>query len=373
MNVEKKINWHWLVLELGIALFCVGYFAAYIPYAALTKMIAKGLLPEMNGIGLPGPLILPATALASFICMYIFLTAAGWWKYATNRKRIFGLNVPMPTRYTFASGICTAVIIMTTTLAYTFNGVSIVFMMLLMRGGVLVMAPPIDRLTGKKVHWPAIVALLLCLAALVISFIEKAGDDIQIICLIDVAFYIIGYFIRLRYMNTEGGKAKKYEHLPPEERIKISKKYFVEEQLVANPLLFVGLFLVGLAHFGLPTNETLNQIWRGFVELPIDINMLLWCLLIGTCSYGTGLFGTLIFLDNREHTFCAPANRIASIFAGVIADWYLWKYYQEKAISEYALWGVALVSVAIIFLLVHPLVAKKIKIYHDRKAAAVHV
>jgi uncharacterized membrane protein YdcZ (DUF606 family) len=373
MIFNKKISWKTLVVELGIALLCFGYFAAYVPYSTLTKMISKGLLPEMNGVGLPGPLILPATALASFICMYIFLTAIGWWKYATNRRRFFGLLVPMPTRYTFASGICTAVIIMTTTLAYTFSSVSVVFMMLLMRGGVLVMAPPIDWKTGKTIHWPALVAAGLSLAALVVSFVEKAGTGIEIVCLIDVAFYIAGYFIRLRFMNTQAGKCVRFSAQSDEEKLKLSRKYFVEEQLVANPLLFVGLFIVGLCGIGLPADTTLNQIWRGFVELPLNTDMLIWCLLIGACSYGTGLFGTLIFLDNREHTFCAPANRIASIFAGVICDWYLWKYYEQKPISNYTLWGVALVTVAIIFLLLHPLVAKKIRLYHEHKAAAVHV
>ncbi len=44
------------------------------------------------------------------------------------------------------SGLGTAIIIGTTTLAFTFTGVSILFALLLMRGGVLIIAPTVDLL-----------------------------------------------------------------------------------------------------------------------------------------------------------------------------------------------------------------------------------
>ncbi|MBK7772312.1 MAG: hypothetical protein IPI48_17785 [bacterium] len=43
-------------------------------------------------------------------------------------------------------------------------------------------------------------------------------------------------------------------------------------------------------------------------------------LLMGLCSAGTGMFGSLIFLDHRENTYCIPLNRASSLLAGVVAS-----------------------------------------------------
>jgi hypothetical protein len=66
------------------------------------------------------------------------------------------------------SGVCASGIIATTTLAYTFKA-TIVFVMLLMRGGALVLAPIMDVITGRKIRWFSTVALILSLASLVTS------------------------------------------------------------------------------------------------------------------------------------------------------------------------------------------------------------
>jgi hypothetical protein len=118
--------------DLTIWAFALGYFLCYAPYSALTKMISQGSLPGMER-PITGFEILPITGLASLVSMLTFLTVARLWKYAGTRV-ILGARVPVPSGWTFLSGVASAAIIMTTTLAYTFSGVSIVFMMLLMRG-----------------------------------------------------------------------------------------------------------------------------------------------------------------------------------------------------------------------------------------------
>jgi hypothetical protein len=45
---------------------------------------------------------------------------------------------------------------------------------------------------------------------------------------------------------------------------------------------------------------------------------------IGLLSRGTGIFGTLIFLDRSETAYCVPVNRASSILAGVLASGSLW-------------------------------------------------
>ena len=127
---------------LGIWGLALGYFIFYIPYSALTKSLSDGQLPGMEG-SVSGFELLPATVIAVAITMPLITTMMGWWKYLGHRK-ILGLTIPCPNRWTFLSGISFAVIIATTTLAYTFSGISIVFALLLMRGGVLILAPIVD-------------------------------------------------------------------------------------------------------------------------------------------------------------------------------------------------------------------------------------
>jgi len=140
--------------------------------------------------------LLPPTVMASVVGMFAFLTIAGWWRYA-GRRTLFGLAVPFPGPWTFLSGLCTAAIIGTTTLAYTFEGVSIVFVMLLMRGGVLIIAPMVDAVTGRRARWFSWVGLALSLGALVVAFSEEGGYDITLSCAVDVAAYLADHYERV--------------------------------------------------------------------------------------------------------------------------------------------------------------------------------
>ena len=69
---------------------------------------------------------------------------------ASERRRVLGLAVPVVRARMLISGVATAVIIGTTTLNYTFVGISILFALLLMRGGVLILAPVVDTLLGRS-------------------------------------------------------------------------------------------------------------------------------------------------------------------------------------------------------------------------------
>ena len=309
--------------------FALGYFLCYAPYSGLTKALTSGGLSPR---ALDGFEVLPISVLASTVAMFVFITAMGWWRHA--RRDPF-LGLPSPGRWTFLSGLCTAAIIVTTTLAYTLSGISIVFMMLLMRGGVLVLAPVVDRLSGRRVRWFSGVALALSLGALVAAFSEDGGTALTSLALADVAVYLASYFIRLRLMSR----------LAKSDRREQSLRYFVEEQMVAAPTVLV-LLLVGAA---VGHGETLAALRRGFVGLePAAMG---WAALIGLLSQGTGIFGGLILLAREENTFCVPVNRASSILAGVLASAGLWSFGGEP-LSAHQLVGAALILAAIGFLAV---------------------
>lgn len=348
MGFTKDINTR--LASLGIAALCFGYFASYIPYSMMTKMITEGLFDGLNGKGFSGFIIQPVVVLGSFVSMYIYLTAKGWWKYATH-STVLGISFPRPQWFTCISGLCTAGQIITTTLAYTFSGISIVFAMLLMRGGVLIMAPVVDlivRRRRRKIYWPSWVAAVLSLIALFVGFSAKAGLQMTMGAAINISIYLFVYFFRLFFMS---GRAKSDD---ADER----RRYFTEEQMVANPVLFIGLLIVGVLGRHAAPESIANQVWLGFSSFPFQ-GFFIVTFLIGIFSYGTGLFGSLIFLDKRENTFTVPANRASSVLAGLIASYLLAIFYGKRFPGPHELIGAALIIGAIAFLMYRTIIDKR--------------
>ncbi len=220
--------------DYGIWGFALGYFAAYVPYSALTKGVSSGYF---RGEPVPGAVLLPVSALASLVGMFAFITAMRWWKFATPWE-VGGMQVPRPSRYTLLSGIATAAVIATTTLAYTFDGISIVFMMLLMRGGVLVLAPVVDALSGRPIRWYSAVGLVLGIDALLVPFLQESGGGVALtwVAILDLAIYLAAYFVRLRFMSK----------LAKSDDASVRTRYFVEEQMVGTPFLLLVLALLAL-------------------------------------------------------------------------------------------------------------------------------
>lgn len=318
-----------------------GYFSCYWPYSALVKAISKGLLPGMES-GMAGLTLQPVQVGASLVSMFIFITLMRWWKY-TSKRIVLGRAIPFPGRWTALSGICTATVIVTTNLAYTFSGVSIVFVMLLMRGGVLILGPIVDAITGRRVRWFSGMGMLLSLGALIIAFAERGGYVVSLICAIDVGFYLLAYFFRFQFMSRIAKSS--------DSRMNI--RYFVEEQMVATPFLMAVLAILAFINQG----TLMNQLHAGFTTIP-GSNVVGYIVLAGIFSQGTGIFGTLIYLDKRENTYCIPVNRSSSILAGVLASSALAILFQQSLPSAHQLAGASLIILAILFLSIPPILAR---------------
>ena len=96
-----------------------------------------------------GFLLLPATAIATTVVLLVLVTREAAAGDASTGAGSSAFRC-QSSRADLTSGMATAVIIGTTTLNYTFVGVSILFA-LLMRGGVLILAPVVDALLGRRV------------------------------------------------------------------------------------------------------------------------------------------------------------------------------------------------------------------------------
>jgi hypothetical protein len=317
-----------------------GYFACYVPYTALAKMLSKPLI-ETGGSPVGGLELLPSTAMASVFAMISFLLITGWWRHA-GRRQIGGWSVPLPRRLTLLSGLCSSGIIATTTLAYTF-GASPLALALFMRGGVLVIAPMIDGISRRKVRWFSWAALAMSLVALAVTL----GDgDVALTTwsVIDILVYLACYFGRLTLMSSKAKSADPQTNL----------RYFVEELMVSTPALLL-LLGIGALTLGGPQGEALQAGFTTFFDRPVVLH----AIAIGVLSQGTGIFGGLIFLDKRENTFCVPVNRASSVLAVVVASLFLGAAFPAfPDVPGRELQGAALMILAIGFLTLPSMIAK---------------
>jgi hypothetical protein len=318
---------------LGIWTLGFGYFIFYTPYSALTKAISNGLL-SADAKPVPGPVILPVSVMATVVMMFAIITMARWWRYA-GRREFFGLSVPFPNRWTFLSGLCIATIIGTTTLAFSFRGISILFVLVLLRGGILIIGPIVDASVHRKVRWFSWSAMAVSLLALLVALADVSNYKLTLFAVLDIAAYLLAYFFRLRLMTR----------LAKTDDKNVTLRYFVEEQIVATPSLLLALAV--LAAIG--TGDVLMELRHGFTDIP-GSDILVPALMVGMSYAALCVCTTLIFLDRRENTFCVPMHCGSSMLSGVVAAWILTMLYGQATPSAAQFASAGLIVVALLFL-----------------------
>src|SRR6185369_14251587 len=239
---------------------------------------SNGLL---TGGPVKGPVLLPLSAMATVAGMFLFISAMGWCKYA-GRREFFGVQVPFPRRLTLLSGVCMATIMGTTTLAFSFAGLSIVLVLVLLRGGTLIIAPLVDRIVGRRVRWFSWTAMFVSLAAVLMVLSDASTYTLTIAAVIDVSAYLAAYFFKLQFMSR----------LAKSDDRNATLRYFVEEQMVASPLLVVVLVVLALIGAG----DVMMGFRVGFTTF-VTTPAALFATLVGLCYAALCVCTTLIFLD----------------------------------------------------------------------------
>jgi protein-tyrosine-phosphatase len=285
---------------LGLAF---GYFFWYTPYAGLTKALSSGLLPGMDKhVG--GLVLLPAAALGTLIGAPLFLAMTGWWRYVGKRE-LRGRTRRFPSNTLIIAGFFMALVIATTTLNYTFAGVSILFMLLMMRGGVLILSPIVDTIRRRRVQVYSWLALGFSLCAVATALLDVKSYTLTLGALGSLAFYFTGYIGRFRLMSRVAKTGNE----------QIDRRYFAEEAVSSAvwQVVLCGLLAV------LPLGAVSDALRTGFSSFLLT-SAALPAVAIGLLYSALYVYGTLIYLDPREYTWCVPANRCASLFSGLVAS-----------------------------------------------------
>jgi protein-tyrosine-phosphatase len=309
----------------------LGFYLFYTPYSGLTKALSNGLL---TGTQVKGTVLLPISAIATVIGMLGFITVMGWWKYA-GRREFFGVQVPFPRRLTFLSGVCMATIMGTTTLAFTFGGLSIVLVLVLLRGGTLIIAPIVDHIVGRRVRWFSWTAMFVSLAAVLMALSDASNYTLTIAAVIDVAAYLAAYFFKLQFMSR----------LAKSDERAATLRYFVEEQMVASPLLMIVLVVVALIGAG-----DVMQGFRAGLTTFVMTPGAFFAALVGFFYAALCICTTLIFLDRRENTFCMPMHCGSSMLSGFTATAILAYFFNQSAPTAAQSVSAGLIAIALGFL-----------------------
>ena len=317
-----------LIWALGL-----GYYLSYTPYSGLTKALSSGLLPGTHG-AVSGPLLLPVSAIATVFGMLGFITVKGWWKYA-GRREFFGVSIPFPRRLTFLSGVCLATIMATTTLAFSFAGLSIVVVLVLLRAGTLIIAPIVDQIVGRRVRWFSWTAMFVSLAAVLVALSDAASYTLTIAAVLDIAAYLAAYFFKFQFMSRLAKNNDRATTL----------RYFVEEQIVASPLLVLALVVLSLIGAG-DVMLAFRTGLTSFLLTPAAI----YAALVGLSYAALCVCTTLIFLDRRENTFCVPMHCGSSMLAGFTATAIIAYLYNQSAPTAAQTLSSGLLVVALGFL-----------------------
>ncbi|MDE2403563.1 MAG: hypothetical protein KGM17_02465 [Sphingomonadales bacterium] len=313
------------------------YLALYLPNVMITRFVTTTPNAAL-GRPLTGLETLPASLIFNWAFTYAFIWLSGWHRDA-HAVRIGGLRLPVPTRLTFLSGLGTALVLFTVPLSLTFRGVSIPFIQLIMRGDILIIAPLVDLLFGRRVRWWSWAALAMVAVALLITLTDRGGLKLPPLAILTVMLYTLGYFVRLAVMNRlskDGDPAA-------------LRRYFVEEKIIALPLSVAALAAIPASGLGGQAGELGHgflAVWRDPVIWP-----LFW---IGLTLAAIGVVAVIILLDPNENAYCVPLERAASLVAGVGGAVLLAWFYGARMPRPAELLGAGILIAAIALLSLAP-------------------
>lgn len=298
---------------------CVAYFLSYVATGVAVKyFMGKPDLgfPGMNGLEF---LLYSSLGCSPFVTVYVI--ARKWYKLESVQKiNLAGFKIPAELLYIILSGICTGVIIPTTTLMYTLP-ISVMVAMVIMRGSVIIISRLIDAIQirqgilHKKVYAEENIAVLFSvLAVSVHTFWATDGsfDFLKSTAAMSIlGSYVLAYLIRIYIMNY-------YKNTAGDKVIRDNKVFFGVEQIVAFTTMVAMVLLTfyspTLFHWQAPQIE----IFRGAILEPKPLWG--WAVMAGVPFGMVSFFSVFIFMyKGRTATFTGLVNRLTSLIAGTAA------------------------------------------------------
>jgi len=298
---------------------CAGYFLFYVITGVTVKYFTGSA-----GLGFPGmkdmEFLVYSTIGGNAIALGVAL-ALRWYRLKSNGYIQWGgIRFPQELLYIVPSGICTAVVIPTTTLMYMLVP-SVMVAMVIMRASVIIISRAVDAIQiqqgilQKKVYREENIAVMFALIAASVNIFwvsDGAFDFIHSLpAVITLSSYIVAYSFRIYIMNYYKNTRAKGVKLD-------NNGFFAIEQIAASAVMIaVGLFIFkGYDWFGWASPQV--TIFRSaFLEAKPQ-----WAtaILAGTAYGMVAFFSVFIFMfKGRTATFAGLVNRLTSLVAGTTA------------------------------------------------------
>lgn len=216
---------------------CAGYFSSYLVTGVLVKYFqgsAEHGFPGMSDL----QFLVYSTAGGTALCLG-FVLLAGWWRLpaGADNRRLLMVMIP--------SGVCTAVVVPTTTLIYSLP-ITVMVAMVIMRGSVIVVSRLVDAVQiaqgvlHRRVYPEENIAVAFSLGAVAVHLGYTEGAiTLTPAALAILGAYITAYAVRIYLMNW-------FKNTNPDVRVD-NRSYFAIEQIVASLVLAAGLGAVLLA------------------------------------------------------------------------------------------------------------------------------
>ncbi len=358
--------------------FCAGYFTSYTIFSVLTKWFTEH--PDRTTAVMKDLEYTVYTTIGGMAVCLAVVIVLGWYRLeSNNRVRLGGMTFPREIYYIIPSGICTAVVIPTTTLMYTLP-ISVMVAMVIMRGLVIVIGRLVDAvqirqgILHKNVYWQENVAVAFAIVAVSTTIFlgSSTGKDGNFdfvrnpTAMTILGSYVAAYAIRIYVMNY-------YKNTRPKGVKQDNKGFFAIEQIAATVTLVIAGALVFLAPgiAGWTAEETPAQITQYRDSLIALKPMWFGAMMAG------GLFGVVAFFSvflfmfkGRTATFAGLVNRLTSLIAGTTATVVFWLGLGGKAPKTQDWVSLGLVLIAVGFLTVaERRRAAELEVTHELEAA----
>ncbi|MBF0106152.1 MAG: hypothetical protein HQM16_12595 [Deltaproteobacteria bacterium] len=316
---------------------CAAYFIFYV----ITGVTVKYFLgsPDKGYPGMQGFEFLVYSTLGGMMIGTGIPIILRWFHFESTRKvQVLGLSIPHEFFYIIPSGICTGVVIPTTTIMYSLP-ISVMVAMIIMRGSVIIISRVVDAIQiwqgifTKKVYAAENWAVVFSVIAIGVYLIwtDKAGFDFvhSVVAVGTLLSYIVAYSFRIYIMNyykNTSGKGGKRDNKP----------FFAIEQIAACVTVLLSAVII----FNAP-------VWFNWqAEQIIDVREAvltphpLWHLgvLAGTAYGMVAFFSVFIFMfKGRSATFAGLVNRLTSLVAGTAATLLCW-FFLDGKMPKFADW-----------------------------------
>jgi hypothetical protein len=298
---------------------CIGYFVFYV----ITGITVKYFTGSAQ-LGFPGmkeiEFLVYSTLGGNTIALGVAL-ALRWYKLQSTRMiRWAGIEFPSELLYIVPSGICTAVVIPTTTLMYMLP-ISVMVAMVIMRASVIIISRAVDAIQirqgilHKKVYWEENIAVVFALAAAGINLLWVGAGDFEFVhspvAITILGSYIVAYALRIYIMNY-------YKNTRPAAAKLDNQGFFAIEQIAASvTMLSVGVALFYATDWFGVVSEQITYFQDAFLNPKPTWG---WAVLAGTAYGMVAFFSVFIFMfKGRTATFAGLVNRLTSLVAGTTA------------------------------------------------------